>query len=158
MTRGKDPLLLIAVDSRHRPRARPESGAPVEPGGKRHDSYHDLFYFVLAILLAPLFYAFVKEGVAYLAAVFTLDATKWFLLGGGLGSWGHRFRCWAPTASSISLLHELEHAVVAFFFTFRLPRLEVINTERDPGCGVPGRLYCSPGGRLFPVVHRPLSC
>lgn len=85
-----------------------------------------LLYFVVLLLLAPLFWAFGREGVRFLKAVFSFDAAQWFLVGAFLSV----LICLLLLREGFGfiqvLLHELEHAVVYFLFTFRWPdRMEV---------------------------------
>jgi hypothetical protein len=79
-----------------------------------------ILYFIIFLLLAPLLLAFTVEGFRFLRSVFSFESTLWFLLGAGLsflvlilvrGSWSFLQ----------VLLHELEHAVVLFLFTFDWP-------------------------------------
>lgn len=99
-----------------------------------------LFYFGLLVLLAPLVYAFAYEGVLYLISVFTFDATKWFLLGAAVGLPISLLILNNNTTFIEHLLHELEHAAIAFLFTFQLPR----RMEVDPQQG--SRVYVPPRG------------
>jgi len=90
-----------------------------------------LFNLALTILLAPALYAFTYEGVLYLASVFTFDSTKWFLTGAVLSLVGYVFLLYGNIGFIEHLLHELEHAMVSFLFTFQLPR----RMEVDPLLG-----------------------
>jgi hypothetical protein len=100
-----------------------------------------LVHFGLVVLLAPLFFAFSYEGAKYVASVFSLEATMWFFVGAGLA---------LPLSLLIlsnnivfieHLIHELEHAVMAFLLSGRLPtRMEI-----DPEGGV-SRVYVSSRG------------
>jgi hypothetical protein len=90
-----------------------------------------LFNLVLVILLAPALYAFTYEGALYLASVFTLDSTKWFLIGAALSLVAYVFLLYGNIGFIEHLLHELEHAAMSFLFTFRFPR----RMEIDPDEG-----------------------
>ncbi len=88
-----------------------------------------ILYFFIFLLLAPLLLAFTVEGFRFLRSVFSFDSTVWFLLGAFLsflvlilvrGSW----------AFLQTLLHEMEHAVVAFLFTFQWPAVMVVTPEQ----------------------------
>ncbi len=86
---------------------------------------------VLVIVLAPLIFGFTYEGAAYLASVFTLDATMWFLAGMVLFLFVYLLFLNNNIAFIEHFLHESEHAVVSFIFTRKLPsRMEI-----DPAKG-----------------------
>ncbi len=93
-----------------------------------------LLYFVVLLLLAPLFWTFGREGVRFLKAVFPFDATQWFLAGAFLSL----LICLLLLRDRLGflqvLLHELEHAIVFFLFTFRWPD----SMEVTPPNGVTG--------------------
>jgi hypothetical protein len=116
-----------------------------------------LFNFTLLVLLGPLFVTFAYEGALFLVSVFTLAATTWFLVGVGLSLVAYLLL--QKNVDFIEhLLHELEHAVVAFFFTFQWPKKMEINPEQ--GSKVEGSLR---GGCLtglapyyFPLLTVPL--
>lgn len=104
--------------------------------------------FGLVVLLAPFFFAFAYEGAKYVASVFTLEATKWFLLGAALA---------LPLSILIlnnnivfieHLVHELEHAVMAFIFSGRLPT----KMEIDPEGGVSKVYVSSRGGCIVTLA------
>lgn len=89
-----------------------------------------LINFVASIALAPAFFAFVYEGAFFVGSVFSIDATKGFLggivlflliyvvfLNGNIGFIEH-------------LLHELEHAMLTFLFTRKLPTKMEIDPEK----------------------------
>lgn len=87
-----------------------------------------ILYFLIFLLLAPLLLAFTVEGFRFLRSIFSFESILWFLLGAGLsflvlilvrGSWGF-LRV---------LLHELEHAVVLFLFTFNWPAGMLVTPE-----------------------------
>ncbi len=81
---------------------------------------------VLVIVLAPLVFGFIYDGAAYLASVFTLDATKWFLAGTVLFLLVYLLLLNNKIAFIEDFLHESEHAVVSFIFTLKLPsRMEI---------------------------------
>jgi hypothetical protein len=90
-----------------------------------------LLNLALVIALAPLIFGFIYEGAAYLASVFTLDATKWFLAGTALFLFVYLLFLNSNIAFIEHFLHESEHAVVSFIFTRKLPsRMEI-----DPAKG-----------------------
>lgn len=97
-----------------------------------------LFYLALVVLLAPLFFAFAYEGALFLASVFSLDATKSFLIGAAVAFPISLVMVNNSSARFIShLLHELEHASVSFLFTFQLPKKMQINTEEKSEVTLP---------------------
>lgn len=97
-----------------------------------------LFYRALVVLLAPLFFAFAYEGALFLAAVFSLDATKWFLIGAAVAFPVSLVMVNNSNLLFIShLLHELEHASVSFLFTFQLPKKMQINPEEKSEVTLP---------------------
>jgi hypothetical protein len=85
----------------------------------------------LVILLAPAFSAFVYEGALFVASVFTIDATKWFLLGIVLSLFVYVVFLHDNIGFIEHLLHELEHAALSFLFTLKLPK----RMEIDPDEG-----------------------
>jgi hypothetical protein len=87
-----------------------------------------LFNFFLVALLAPAFYAFVYEGVLFLASVFTFEATQWFFGGIVLFLFFYVPFLHGNIGFIEHLLHELEHAALPFLFTLKLPR----RMEVDP--------------------------
>ncbi|HSR32334.1 MAG TPA: hypothetical protein VLY63_17365 [Anaerolineae bacterium] len=95
-----------------------------------------------AVLLAPLFLAFSYEGALFLVSVFTLDSTMWFLLGAALALPLSLLGLSKNIMFIEHLLHELEHAVVAFFFTFQLPRRLEVDPEQGSKVYVPTRGGC----------------
>lgn len=102
-----------------------------------------LFYLALVIVLAPLMYAFTLEGVEFLASVFTLDSTKWFLLGAALAIPFSLIMLSESMIFITHLIHELEHAAIDFLFTFRLPARMEINPEQGvSSVNVSGRGGC----------------
>ena len=102
-----------------------------------------LFYLALVVLLAPLFFAFAYEGALFLASVFSLDATKWFLIGTAVG-----FPVSLVVANNSNLLfvthvlHELEHTFASFLITFQLPKKMEIDTEKGSKVLVPSSGGC----------------
>ena len=88
-----------------------------------------LIYLVLVILLAPALFALVYKGALFLASVFTLETTKWFLLGLVLSLFAYVVFLHGNIGFIEHLLHELEHAALAFLFTFKLPT----KMEIEPG-------------------------
>ena len=117
-----------------------------------------LLHFGLIILLAPLLYAFTREGVLYLVSVVTFDSITWFLLGVALAFPISLMLLNNSLAFIEHLIHELEHAVIAFLFTFRLPgRMEIdpeegseVRVTRGGGCLVALAPY------YFPMLTVPL--
>ena len=101
-----------------------------------------LFYLALAILLAPLFYAFTLKGVQFLVSVFTFDSAKWFLLGAALAVPVSLVMLGRSLAFIRHLLHELEHAALAFLFTFQLPQSMQVNPAEGSEVRVPRRGGC----------------
>jgi hypothetical protein len=97
-----------------------------------------LFYLALVVLLAPLFFAFAYEGALFLASVFSLDATKGFLIGAAVG-----FPISLVMVNNSNLLfvthvlHEFEHAFASFLITFQLPKKMEIDTEKGSKVFVP---------------------
>jgi urea transporter len=96
-----------------------------------------LLNFFLVVLLAPALFAFIYKGVLFLASVFTLDATKWFLLGAALSLVAYFLLPRNHIAFVSGLLHELEHAALAFAFTFKLPTRMEIDTQKGSKVFVP---------------------
>ncbi len=90
-----------------------------------------LLNFFLIALLAPALYAFVYEGVLFLASVFTFEATQWFLGGAVLSLFVYVPFLHGKIGFIEHLLHELEHAALPFLFTLKLPR----RMEVDPELG-----------------------
>jgi len=118
-----------------------------------------LFNLALVIPLAPAVYAFTYEGVLFLASVFTLDSTKWFLIAAVLSLAFCVFLLPSERNFVEHLLHELEHAALAFLFTFRLP----LRMEIDPVGGSVVVYAVDRGGCLrtlapyyFPLLTVPL--
>lgn len=101
-----------------------------------------LVNFVLIILLAPAFFAFVYEGFLFVVAVFTLEATTlWFLGGIALSLFVYVLFLWGNFGFVEHLLHELEHTVLYFLRTFKWPTRMEIDPEKgsktlvtDGGC------------------------
>jgi hypothetical protein len=89
-----------------------------------------LFYLTLVALLGPLLVSFAYEGVLLLVSICTLDATKWFLLGAVLSLSAYVLLLNNNIAFIEHLLHEIEHAALAFFFSFQLPRRMEIDPEQ----------------------------
>jgi len=92
--------------------------------------FRRLLNLLLVVLLAPALFAFIYEGVLFLAAVFSLDATKWFLLGAGLSLVAYFLMPRKHIEFVENLLHELEHAALAFAFTFQPPTRMEIDIEK----------------------------
>ena len=88
-----------------------------------------LFNLVLIILLAPALFALVYEGALFVVAVFTIEATLWFLGGIALSLVVYVLFLWGSFDFVEHLLHELEHAALAFLFTLKLPT----KMEIEPG-------------------------
>jgi hypothetical protein len=88
-----------------------------------------LFNFFLIALLAPAFYAFVYEGVLFLASVFSFEATKWFFGGIVLSLFVYVPFLHGNIGFVEHLLHEFEHAALPFLFTFKLPRRLEVDPE-----------------------------
>ena len=86
---------------------------------------------VLVILLAPALFAFVYEGALFLASAFTFEATKWYLLGIILSLFTYVVFLHGNIGFIEHLLHELEHAALAFLFTFKLPTKMEIEPEKE---------------------------
>jgi hypothetical protein len=86
--------------------------------------------FGLVVLLAPFFFAFAYEGAKYVASVFTLEATKWFLLGAALALPFSILILNNDVVFIEHLVHELEHAVMAFIFSGRWPTRMEIDPEK----------------------------
>lgn len=89
-----------------------------------------LLNLALVIVLAPLVYAFVYEGGVYLASIFTLAATMWFLVGAVAFLLIYLLFLNNSIGFIEHLLHESEHAAVAFIFTLRLPSRMEIDPEK----------------------------
>ncbi len=89
-----------------------------------------LLNLALVIVLAPLIFGCTYEGAAYLASVFTLDATKWFLAGTVLFLFVYLLFLNNGIAFIEHFLHESEHAAVSFFFTRKLPSRMEIDPEK----------------------------
>lgn len=92
------------------------------------------------VLLGPFLITYAYEGVRFVLSVFTFDATMWFLLGAVVSVVVYPLLLGNSIGFVEHLLHELEHAAIAFFFTFRLPsRMEIDPNEgsevRAPGGG-----------------------
>jgi hypothetical protein len=98
--------------------------------------------FSFVILLAPALYAFTYEGVMFLASVVTFEATKWFLLGAALSLLVYVLFLNNRIGFIEHLLHEAEHAALAFLLTFRLPERMVINPAERSEVVVPSRGGC----------------
>jgi hypothetical protein len=81
-----------------------------------------VLYFVLLLLLAPLLLAFTREGVQFLVAVWALGAVKWFLLGAALATLYYILTRKRENDFVQILLHEMEHAAMAFLFTGHWPQ------------------------------------
>lgn len=113
-----------------------------------------LFHLAFAVLLAPLFFAFSYEGALFLVSVFTFDSTKWFFLGAALALPVALLSLSYNIAFIEHLLHELEHAVVDFFFTFRLPRRLEVDPEQGSKVYVSTRGGCivSLAPYYFPIL------
>lgn len=116
-----------------------------------------LLNFTLLVVLGPGLISFALEGARFLASVFTLEATKWFLFGAGLSLVACLFSLSGAPGFIEHLLHELEHATVAFFFSFKFP----IRMEIDPSKGSKV-VYTGGGGCLttmapyyFPLLTVP---
>jgi hypothetical protein len=88
-----------------------------------------LFNLALVILLAPALYAFTYEGVLFLTSVLSFDSTKWFLIGAALSAVGCVILLPSKPNFIEVLLHELEHAALAFLFSFKLPKKMEIDPE-----------------------------
>lgn len=101
-----------------------------------------LLNFTLLVLLGPLLFTFAREGVRFLVSVFTLEATQWFLLGAGLSLVIHLLLLQDSIRFLEILMHELEHAVLPFLLTFRLPTKMEINTEGKSTVQVPAGGGC----------------
>jgi hypothetical protein len=85
-----------------------------------------LLNLALVLVLAPAIFAFTYEGSLYVASVFTLAATMWFLAGAAAFLLVYAVFLDNKIGFTEVLLHEFEHAAVAFLFTFRLPtRMEI---------------------------------
>lgn len=108
-----------------------------------------LFSFTLLVLLGPLLVTSGREGVRFLVSVFTLEATKWLLLGVGLSLVIHILLLQDSLRLLEILLHELEHAALAFLLTFKLPTKMEIDTQGTSTVWVPDR-----GGCLTMLVLR----
>lgn len=88
-----------------------------------------LLYFTLLVLLGPFLFTFAYEGVLFALSVFTLGAATWFLVGAGISLVAHLLLLQDSLRFLEILMHELEHATIAFLFTFRLPTKMEIDTE-----------------------------
>jgi hypothetical protein len=80
-----------------------------------------LFNLVLIILLAPALYAFAYQGALFVVAVSTWDAFLWFLGGIVLSLFVYVPFLSGKIGFIEHLLHEFEHAALAFLVTFKLP-------------------------------------
>lgn len=96
-----------------------------------------LLNLALVVLLAPLLAAFVYEGALFLASVFTLAATQWFLVGAAVAVPLSLLMVSNSMRFIEDLLHEVEHASVSFLFTFQLPKKMEINPEETSKVEVP---------------------
>lgn len=85
-----------------------------------------LFNLALLVLLGPFLVTFAYEGIRFVLAVFTLEAMQWFLLGAAGSVVIYPLLLGNSLGFVEQLLHELEHAALAFVFTFRFPtRMEI---------------------------------
>jgi hypothetical protein len=97
-----------------------------------------LLNFTLLVLLGPLLVTFAYEGALFVLSVFTLGATTWFLLGAGISLLIHLLLLGDSVDFLEALMHELEHAALAFLFTFRLPTKMEINPKGKSSVQVGG--------------------
>jgi hypothetical protein len=101
-----------------------------------------LLNLTLMVLLGPLLVTFAYEGVRFAFSVFTLEATQWFLLGAALTPLPYALLRKKNIAFIEHLLHELEHAAVAFLFSFELPSRMEIDPEKGSKVQTPARGGC----------------
>jgi hypothetical protein len=101
-----------------------------------------LLNLALVLLLAPAIFAFTYEGSLYVASVFTFAATIWFLAGAAASLLVYVVFLDNKIAFIEVLLHEFEHAAVAFLFTFRLPTRMEIDPQKVSHVVVPDAGGC----------------
>jgi hypothetical protein len=106
-----------------------------------------LLYFALVLALTPLLLAFTAEGIDFLASVFTFKAAQWFVAG-AVGSLVVYIVLLNNSIAFIEhLLHELEHAIVSFLFTFQWPKRMEVDPAQGSKVVVTGK-----GGCLVPLA------
>jgi hypothetical protein len=117
-----------------------------------------LLNLALTIALAPFIYWFSYQGYKLLVSVFTLDSTKWFLGGAALSLVVYALLLNNNIDFVEHLFHELEHAAVAFIFTFQWPRRMEVDPEQGSKVVVPPRGGCitTLGPSFFPLLTVPL--
>ncbi len=90
-----------------------------------------LLNLALNAALAPFIYCFSYHGYKLLTSVFTLDSTPWFLGGTALSLLIHVLLLNNHNLRFVQdLLHEMEHAAVAFLLSFQLPKRMEIDPEK----------------------------
>jgi hypothetical protein len=98
--------------------------------------------FLSLFLLAPLIYAFMYEAFLFIASVFSFDALKWFLLGLVVFFLFYVVALKGRIDFFEHLVHELEHAAMAFIFTGHLPSKMVIEPEKQSEVQAPAGGGC----------------
>jgi hypothetical protein len=101
-----------------------------------------LLNLTLIILLSPLLIVFIREGAVFLASVFTIDSSMWFLLGAALSLLGYILLLNNHIDFIEHLLHEMEHAALSFLFSGKLPRRMEIDPEQGSKVFIADRGGC----------------
>jgi hypothetical protein len=96
----------------------------------------------LIVLLGPALVAFAYHGVRFILSVFTWEAGMWFLAGAGLSLLAYFVLLNGKIAFIEDLLHELEHSLVAFLFSFQLPTQMEIDTTNNSSVNTSTRGGC----------------
>lgn len=117
-----------------------------------------LLNLALIVLLGPLLISFAYRGALFLLDVFILEATQWFLIGAAVSLLGYVLLLNNKITFIEILLHELEHAALAFLFSFQLPSKMEIDPNGTSRVVVPARGGCltTLAPYYFPLLTLPL--
>jgi hypothetical protein len=104
----------------------------VQPRLRHAPMRHRLFNLAATVLLAPFFAAFAYHGVRLIVAMFTpFERSQWFVAGMALSLFASLVFLQGNIGFVQKLLHELEHAVLAFLFSGQPPVQMTIRTRGD---------------------------
>lgn len=110
----------------------------------------------LIILLGPFLVTFAYRGVLFLLEVFRWETTMWFLIGAGASLLVYFVLLNGKIAFLEHLLHELEHAALAFLFSFQLPsKMEIDPTGSKVAVPAGGGCLTTLAPYYFPLLTMP---